>query len=73
MKKILFTLLALVGLACANAAETINVVSIEENFYVPSDAQYEPYYRCDMFEYYDYTSVKFVRTVTPAGKVNITA
>lgn len=110
-------LLALVGLACANAAETINVVSIEENFYVPSDAQYEPYYRCDMFagdglkysfviekrldstgmpvndrvytlsdmddwasyvmggmfEYYDYTSVNFVRTVTPAGKVNITA
>lgn len=117
MKRILFTLLALVGLACANAAETINVTSIEENFYVPSDAQYEPYYRCDMFaedglkysfviekrldsngmpvdgraytlsdmddwasyvmggmyEYYDFTSVNFVRTVTPAGKVNITA
>lgn len=117
MKKILSTLLALVAFASVYAAETINVVSIEEDFYVPSDAQYSPYYRCDMFaedgvkysfviekrldsngmpvndriytlndmddwasyamigmfEYYDYTSVKFVRTVNAAGKVNIKA
>lgn len=117
MKRILFTLLALVGFVCANAAETINVVSIEEDYYVPSDAQYEPYYRCDMFgedglkysfviekrldsngmpvndrvytlsdmddwasyvmggmfEYYDYTSVKFVRNVDAGGKVHIKA
>ena len=117
MKKILLFLLALISFASVNAETIINVTSIEEGFYVPSDAQYEPYYRCDMFaedglkysfviekrldvngapvdgraytlgdmddwasyamagmyEYYDYTSVNFVRTVTPAGKVNITA
>ncbi len=117
MKKILFTLLALTMFVCANAAETINVVSIEENFYVPSDAQYAPYYRCDMFaedglkysfviekrldsngmpvndrvytlndmddwasyvmggmyEYYDYQTVKFVRTVDAGGKVHVKA
>lgn len=118
MKKILLFLLALISFAGANAETIINVTSIEEDFYVPSDAQYVPYYRCDMFaedglkysfviekrldattglpvdgraytlgdmndfgsyamggmyEYYDYTSVNFVRTVTPAGKVNITA
>lgn len=117
MKKILLFLLALISFASVNAETIINVTSIEEDFYVPSDAQYEPYYRCDMFaedglkysfviekrldvngapvdgraytlgdmddwasyamvgmyEYYDYTSVNFVRTVTPSGKVNITA
>lgn len=117
MKKILLFLLALISFASVNAETIINVTSIEEGFYVPSDAQYEPYYRCDMFaedglkysfviekrldvngapvdgraytlgdmddwasyamagmyEYYDFTSVNFVRTVTPAGKVNITA
>ncbi len=117
MKKILLILLALVSFTVVNAETIINVTSIEEDFYVPSDAQYAPYYRCDMlaedglkysfviekrldtngmpvdgraytlgdmddwasyamagmFEYYEYTSVNFVRTVTPAGKVNITA
>lgn len=117
MKKILFTLLALIMFVCANAAETINVVSIEEDYHVPSDAQYAPYYRCDMFaddglkysfviekrldvtglpvndrvytlndmndfgsyvmggmfEYYDFTTVKFVRTVDAGGKVHVKA
>lgn len=117
MKKILLFLLALISFTGANAETIVNVTSIEEDYHVPSDAQYAPYYRCDMFaedglkysfviekrldtngmpvdgraytlndmddfgsyamggmfEYYDYTSVNFVRTVTSAGKVNITA
>lgn len=116
MKKI-FTLLALSLIAIgAYAANIINILSVEDEYYVPSDSQYAPYRRVDMYgedglkysfviekrldangalvldrvytlsdmddwasyvmvgmlEYYDYTSVRFVKSLSAEGKTTYT-